>query len=88
MLVPIISFCFVYIPPHTTHALQPLGVAVFKSLKSHFSRALGTWCFTKKDFVVTKRDLARVVKEPFESALSMANIKSGFAKCGKNPLGS
>ena len=74
------------LPPHTTHALQPLDVAVFKSLKSHFSRALRAWCFTKKDFVVTKRDFARVVKEPFESAFSMANIKSGFAKCGISPL--
>jgi len=74
------------LPPHTTHARQPLDVSVFKSLKSHFSKALRAWCFTKKNFVVTKRDFARVVKEPYESALSMANIKSGFAKCGVFPL--
>ena len=30
----IILFC---LPPHTTHALQPLDVAVFKSLKDRFS---------------------------------------------------
>ena len=36
--------------------------------------------------MVTKRNFARVVKEHYESALSMANIQSGYAKCGIFPL--
>ena len=35
---------------------------------------------------MTKRDFARVVNEHYESALSMANIKSGYAKCGIFPF--
>ena len=42
--------------------------------------------FYQKKFVVTKRDFARVVKKSYESALSMANIKRGYAKCGIIPL--
>ena len=79
----IILFC---LPPHTTHALQPLDVCVFRSLKTHFSRSLRAACFARKDFVVSKRDFARVVKEPFEKALSMSNIKSGFSTCGIFPF--
>lgn len=79
----IILFC---LPPHTTHALQPLDVSVFKSLKSHFTKAVHALSFAKKDFVVSKRDFARVVKTPFERAFCISNVKSGFAKCGIYPF--
>ena len=73
----VILFC---LPPHTTHALQPLDVAVFKSLKDYFFKAVRAVCFAKKNFIVSKRDFARVVKQPFEHAFSILNIKAGFAK--------
>ena len=79
----IILFC---LPPHTTHALQPLDVSVFKSLKSHFSKAVHSLSLAKRDFVVTKRDFACVVKTPFERAFNISNIKAGFAKCGVYPF--
>lgn len=79
----IILFC---LPPHTTHALQPLDVSVFKSLKSYFSKAVHALSFAKKDFIVSKREFARVVKTPFEKAFSMSNIKAGFKKCGIHPF--
>ena len=44
----IILFC---LPPHTTHALQPLDVAVFKSLKNCFAKSVRALSFTKKNFV-------------------------------------
>ena len=79
----IILFC---LPPHTTHALQPLDVSVFKSLKSHFSKAVHAVSFAKRDFIVSKREFARVLKTPFERAFSISNIKAGFAKCGIYPF--
>ena len=73
-------------PPHTTHAVQPLEVSVFKSLKSHFSKAVHALSLAKKDFVVLKHEFACVVKTPFERAFSISNIKAGFAKCGIHPF--
>lgn len=79
----IILFC---LPPHTTHALQPLDVAVFKSLKDHFSKSVRAVAFTKKDFIVSKREFSRVLRSPFECAFSIPNIKSGFRKSGIYPF--
>ena len=42
--------------------------------------------FAKKNFVVLKRDFARVVKDPFEQAFSIPNIKAGFRKSGIIPF--
>ena len=79
----IILFC---LPPHTTHALQPLDVAVFKSLKGSFFKTVRAFCFTRKNFVVSKRDFVSVVKGPFEKAFSISNIKAGFSKSGIFPF--
>ena len=39
------------LPPHITHALQPLDVVVFKSLKDCFAKSVKALSFTKKNFV-------------------------------------
>ena len=62
--------------------LQPLDVAVFKSFKDQFFKSVRALSFSKKNFEVSKRDFAAVVKEPFEKAFSMSNIKAGFSKAG------
>ena len=79
----VILFC---LPPHTTHALQPLDVSVFQSLKDHFSKSVRSITFTKKFFIVTKCDFARIIKSPFERVFSIPNVKAGFAKCGIYPF--
>ena len=79
----VILFC---LPPHTTHALQPLDVAVFKSLKDNFFKATRAVSFSKTNFIVTKREFAAMVKGPFEKAFSMVNIKAGFSKTGIFPF--
>ena len=41
--------------------------------------------FTKKNFIVTKREFSRIVKRPWEQAFSIPNVKAGFAKSGIYP---
>ena len=86
----IILFC---LPPHTIHVLQPLDVAVFKSLKDIFSMTVRALSFTKfffivtkKDFIFTKRKFSRIVKRPMEQAFSIPIVKASFAKSGIYPF--
>ena len=60
----IILFC---LPPHTIHASQPLDVAVFKSLKDRFAKSVRAPSFTRKFFVVSKREFSHVLKRPLDS---------------------
>ena len=79
----IILFC---LPPHMTHTLQPLDVAVFKSLKDNYSKTVRSLIFAKPSFVVTKREFSKVIRVPFEHAFSITNLKAGFSKCGIDPF--
>ena len=74
------------LPPHTTHILQPLDVAVYKSLKCSISKHLSSIRIFKSDVWVSKRNFASVFKEPFEHSLCLKNIKEGFRKCGIYPF--
>ena len=58
----VILFC---LPPHTTHALQPLDASVFKSLKSHFGETVHALSLAKKDFVFSKCGFACAIKTQF-----------------------
>jgi len=52
------------------YALQSLDVAVFKSLKDHFSKSVCALAFAKPNFVVAKRGFTKVFNGPFECAFS------------------
>ena len=58
----IILFC---LPSHMTHALQPLDVAVIKSLKDNYSKTVRSLIFAESSFVVTKREFSKVIHVPF-----------------------
>ena len=55
---------------------------MFKSLKDYFSKKVRALSFTKKNFVVTKKEFSKVVETPFEKEFSIPNVKAGFKKCG------
>lgn len=72
--------------PHTTHLCQPLDVAVYKSFKTNLSKLVKLGQALKGDLWISKTNVARMLKQPFEASMSMVNIKSGFRKCGIFPF--
>ena len=51
------------LPPHTTHAIQPLDVSFFKSLKAHWSTACHQYIVDNPDHVVTTFQFSALFKE-------------------------
>jgi len=74
------------LPSHTTHILQPLDVGVFKSFKSHFSKACTKYLAKHPGVVVTPDMLASLVAEAWPSSFTAVNIMAGFKKTGVYPL--
>ena len=83
-----IAFCF--LPPNSTHKLQPLDVSFFHPLKTAWRKILlsrkracrnKASSFTKDMFPLL---LSKLHKDISKNAAS--NIKAGFLKCGLSPL--
>ena len=74
------------LPSHTSHALQPLDVAVFKPFKQYFREYRDYWTSRNIDQSATKEVLAHWVSLGLRKALSICNIRSGFRRTGIYPL--
>ena len=75
----------VCLPPHCSHALQPLDVAVFRSFKVAYSKACQQWFRTTKYSKIDKPSFPAVLKQAWGS-LDSANVLNGFKKTGLYPL--
>jgi hypothetical protein len=76
----------VSLPSHTSHALQPLDVAVFKPFKTYFREYRNYWTSRNVGQKATKETLAHWVSLVLRKALSKNNIEKGFSKTGIYPL--
>lgn len=72
--------------PNSTHVLQPLDVAVFRTVK-------GTWREIVREFRVKnnyaklkRTDFSAEVQKCFDRSLKPETIKSGFKCCGLYPF--
>ena len=74
------------LPSHTSHALQPLDVAVFKPFKQYFSEYRDYWTSRHLNEKTSRETLAHWVSLALRKALSSSNIMKGFERTGKTPL--
>ncbi|XP_026196656.1 uncharacterized protein LOC113169825 [Anabas testudineus] len=73
-------------PPHCSHRLQPLDVAVFGPLKKHINTASSAWMFNNPGKTMTIHEIPRIVAAAFPLAVNMTNIQAGFQASGIYPL--
>lgn len=82
---------FIALPPNATHLLQPLDVAYFRPMKSHWRKVLsewkqtatGSWCTSipKDEFPKLLKNLMTDLETGSEQ-----NLKAGFKKTGIVPF--
>lgn len=75
-------------PPHCSHKLQPLDVAVYGPFKTRYRIAMNEWMLSNPAKTVTIYQVGQFVKEAYLSAFSPQNITQGFLKTGIYPLNS
>ncbi|XP_026225179.1 uncharacterized protein LOC113168374 isoform X3 [Anabas testudineus] len=73
-------------PPHCSHRLQPLDVAVCGPFKKHINTASSAWMFNNLGKTMTIHKIPRIVAAAFPLAVNMANIQAGFLSSGIYPL--
>src|SRR5690606_10068265 len=74
-----------YLPPHTSHVLQPLDQSVFGPLKSAYRKELGYLEQWNDSTIVGKRNFLNCYRKARQSALTAQNIRSGWKSTGLWP---
>ncbi|XP_023942774.1 uncharacterized protein LOC112049208 [Bicyclus anynana] len=72
-------------PPHCSHKLQPLDVAVYGPFKRYVSSAQDAWMRNNAGKTMTIYDIPGIVRTALPLALTQNNIMSGFEKTGIFP---
>lgn len=70
------------LPSHTSHAMQPLDVSLFKPFKVAFKAYRDYWTYKSAGASARKENLAQWVSLALRRALTVENIQHGFRACG------
>ncbi|XP_039295124.1 uncharacterized protein LOC120353868 isoform X1 [Nilaparvata lugens] len=75
--------------PNATHILQPMDVAVFRSLKEGWKNKVHKWRLENiiKDgsHLLKKNDFAKLLQEVIDENVTESMLSNGFKKCGLYP---
>ena len=74
------------LPPHTTHILQPLDVAIFAPVKAKVLQIARDATYLHRNNTISRTKLPQVLSMAMDQACTMALVKSSFKKCGIFPL--
>ena len=77
-----------FLPPHTSHVLQPLDLAVFSSLKTSYRKQVGFFSLLTDSTPVGKRNFLKCYYKARLDALTARNIRSGWQAAGLWPTNS
>jgi DDE superfamily endonuclease/helix-turn-helix, Psq domain len=73
------------LPPHSSHLLQPLDVAVFKGLKTRWEKSVGKWTRNNQGRRLPKSKFSKFISHIWTDAPEQ-NIRAGFKKSGIVPV--
>ena len=73
------------LPPHTSHLLQPMDLAVFKPLKQEYDNAVIKWQRKHYGIKMPKQEFSAIISRIWMNVDSQV-IKSGFKKAGIHPF--
>ncbi|CAG5035003.1 unnamed protein product [Parnassius apollo] len=76
----------VLLPPHTSHALQPLDVSFFKPLKTYYHQQATAWQHSHPNQGITKVAFGALFQWAWNQAATVGNATKGFEKTGIFPL--
>lgn len=80
------SIHLLYLPPHTSHVLQPLDQSVFGPLKAAYKKELGYLQQWNDSTVVGKRNFLACYRKARQSAFTAQNVRSGWKSTGLWPV--
>ncbi|TVY32850.1 hypothetical protein LSUB1_G008693, partial [Lachnellula subtilissima] len=74
-----------FLPPHTSHVLQPLDLSIFSPLKAAYRKELSNLSLLTDSTPVGKRNFLRCYKKARDASLTSSNIKAGWKATGLWP---
>ena len=77
-----------YLPPHTSHVLQPLDLSVFSSMKRSYRKEIGFLNELTDSSPIGKQNFLICYQKARKDALTISNIKSGWKASGLWPVSS
>lgn len=82
------NIIFLSIPPHTSHKLQPLDVAVYGPIKKYFEIEVNTFQKQHPGRIINQYDIAKLFTGAYLKGATPANAISGFRASGIYPFNS